>query len=87
MFVNDFPELYPVYSVYPTFGQPQIGVFLLGVMVGVSPKKQPPFLRRFYGVALQALSGLNSETLMNLLMAWYYSGYYTGEYAARQGKM
>lgn len=34
-----------------------------------------------------ALSGLNSETLMNLLMAWYYSGYYTGEYAARQGKM
>ena len=36
---------------------------------------------------LQALSGLNSETLMNLLMAWYYSGYYTGEYAARQGKM
>lgn len=34
-----------------------------------------------------ALTGLNNETLMNLLMAWYYSGYYTGEYAARQGKM
>ncbi|CAK9051674.1 unnamed protein product [Durusdinium trenchii] len=31
--------------------------------------------------------GLNNETLMNLLMAWYYSGYYTGEYAAKQGKI
>ena len=31
--------------------------------------------------------GLNNETLMNLLIAWYYSGYYTGEYAAKQGKM
>merc|ERR1712217_71710 len=30
-------------------------------------------------------SGLD-ESLLNLLMAWYWSGYYTGQYAARMGK-
>lgn len=29
---------------------------------------------------------VDDEALANLLMAWYYSGYYTGHYAARQGK-
>lgn len=67
-----------IQSVQQLISGSLLGGGLLGPLAGGGsfPNLQSP-----------ALSGLNSETLMNLLMAWYYSGYYTGEYAARQGKM
>lgn len=67
-----------IQSVQQLISGSLLGGGLLGPLAGAGsfPNLQSP-----------ALSGLNSETLMNLLMAWYYSGYYTGEYAARQGKM
>lgn len=34
----------------------------------------------------RGLGGIDDEALGNLLMAWYYSGYYTGHFAARQGR-
>lgn len=47
---------------------------------------QPPGGFAAAGIrGLVASQGLD-EPLANLLMAWYWSGYYTGQYAARQGK-
>lgn len=47
---------------------------------------QPPGDFAAAGIrALVASQGVD-EPLANLLMAWYWSGYYTGQYAARQGK-
>lgn len=37
-------------------------------------------------VTTNPAAGITDEALANLLMAWYLSGYYTGQYAARQGR-
>ncbi|OLQ14905.1 Malonyl-CoA-acyl carrier protein transacylase, mitochondrial [Symbiodinium microadriaticum] len=54
-----------------------LGGGLCGGLLGLGPSLQSH---------APAASNLSNEMLANLLMAWYYSGYYTGEYAARQGQ-
>ena len=67
-----------IQSVQQLISGSLLGSSMLGMPLGANLQSlQSPVLG----------AGLNNETLMNLLMAWYYSGYYTGEYAARQGKM
>ncbi|CAE8677698.1 unnamed protein product, partial [Polarella glacialis] len=50
--------------------QPQVG--LAGLLGSAAPAA--------------STAGMSDETVANLLMAWYHSGYQTGQYAARQGK-
>lgn len=38
------------------------------------------------GPLVGGLTGMDDDALVNLLTTWYLSGYYTGQYAARQGR-
>mmetsp|Transcript_152023 Transcript_152023/g.290989 ORF Transcript_152023/g.290989 Transcript_152023/m.290989 type:complete len:367 (+) Transcript_152023:49-1149(+) len=62
---------------------------LAGMLPGVAaPATAMPGLA-LPGASAGVSAGIGSagdEGLMNLLMAWYLSGYYTGHYAARQGR-
>lgn len=61
---------------------------LLGMQPGAALPTPMPGLA-LPGACSSVSAGVGSagdEGLMNLLMAWYLSGYYTGHYAARQGR-
>lgn len=55
--------------------------------LGLGGAQQVPGLAELSAAAGGQVVGDGAEdALVNLLMAWYHSGYYTGQYAARQGR-
>ncbi|CAM9335270.1 unnamed protein product, partial [Sphacelaria rigidula] len=52
---------------------------------GLPPPPAPPHPGSgIHGAAFQSLDGVHDDELADLLLAWYYSGYYTGRFRAMQ---